>query len=83
MTFDRPAFEAAVAKRSPLSPRQFDALLGGSVDGGNKALAWRVMCLPWQAQTEIWQAVAGVRAVFPAAILTGVFDGRQHPERPS
>ncbi len=56
MAFDRAAFESKVSERSPLSPEQFDKMLG-KVDKTNKVTAWQLMQMSAKAQFTIWQVV--------------------------
>lgn len=55
MTFDRVAFESAVAEFSPLLPCQFDTLFG-NVTADNKSLAWQFMNLPPKLQYLAFEA---------------------------
>jgi hypothetical protein len=67
MSFDRLAFEAKVAEKSPLLPRQFDDMLGDVV--AKKAVAWQILQMPAAKQYAIWQDLQICRVFFPNATV--------------
>jgi hypothetical protein len=56
MPIDRQGFESALASRSPLTPSQFEQLLG-ELTAETKSLAWQIMNLPPKDQYAIYQVV--------------------------
>lgn len=62
--FNLPAFEQAVAERSPLLPSQVSDLFG-AVSVENKSLVWDFIRLPAKLQMMSWQA----RKHFPGATV--------------
>jgi hypothetical protein len=56
MPIDRQAFESALASRSPLTPSQFEQLIG-ELTAETKSLAWQLMKLPPKDQYAIWHVV--------------------------
>jgi hypothetical protein len=54
-SFNLPAFEQAVAERSPLLPSQVSDLFG-AVTADNKSLVWDFIRLPAKLQMMSWQA---------------------------
>lgn len=67
MTFNRAAFEAKVAEKSPLLPRHFDEMLGSVRE--KKAVAWQILQMPAAKQYAIWQDLQVVRVFFPGALI--------------
>jgi hypothetical protein len=67
VTFDRAAFEAKVAEKSPLLPRHFDVMLGDVAD--KKALAWQIMNMPAAKQYAILEDFQRCRVFFPNATV--------------
>jgi hypothetical protein len=67
VTFDREAFEAKVAEKSPLLPRHFDVMLGDVSD--KKALAWQIMNMPAAKQYAILEDFQRCRVFFPNAVV--------------
>lgn len=66
--FNRPAFEAQVSQKSPLTVEQFDKCFDGSITAENKSTAWALMNLPAQDQFLVWQAIKA----FPGAYVDKV-----------
>jgi hypothetical protein len=67
MSFNRAAFEAKVAERSPLLPRHFDIMLGSVEE--KKALAWQIIQMPAAKQYAIWEDLQRLRMYHPNATL--------------
>jgi hypothetical protein len=65
---NREAFEATVAKKSPLKPEQFDAMFG-TVDDENKATAWALMNWPTKQQLSAWLMVKPWLALPEAKVI--------------
>lgn len=66
---NRPRFLEELDKRSPLSPDQFESVIG-EITESNRGFAWELMNEPGRIQYRVFNAHTKALESFPDAIVT-------------